>query len=154
MIPKGWIKRFSDKVDIRTPAECWPWKAVKIPGGYGQFWLGDRMVNAHRAALTLMGATIYADQVVRHSCDNPECCNPSHLSVGMQADNMLDAHQKRRHCHGETHGMVILSENEVREILANRENATQAAIRYGVSKTTIHDIRQGRRWRHVTRGSH
>lgn len=31
-----------------------------------------------------------------HSCDNPPCVNPSHLSVGTSSDNHLDAAAKGR----------------------------------------------------------
>ena len=33
---------------------------------------------------------------MRHSCDNPRCCNPNHLSVGTQRDNILDMVKRGR----------------------------------------------------------
>ena len=88
--------------------------------------------------------------VVMHSCDNRLCCNPRHLSLALQADNIHDAMQKQRHVKGETHGMHILTERDVLAILQSDETTAQNAQRYGVSKAAIYDIRQRRSWRYLT----
>lgn len=154
-VPSGWVDRFSSKVNIGAPNECWLWTAVQIPNGYGQFWFRGRMINAHRAALVLMGVVIPPGHVVMHECDNRLCCNPNHLAPAVQALNILDAQNKGRNTKGESHGMVILTETSVRDILLRNCTSTVAARKYGVSRACIHDIRQGRSWRHLTtRGSH
>jgi hypothetical protein len=33
---------------------------------------------------------------VLHRCDEPRCCNPEHLFLGTQAENMADMHRKGR----------------------------------------------------------
>ena len=35
--------------------------------------------------------------VVMHTCDNPSCFNPNHLTVGTQSDNILDCIRKGRY---------------------------------------------------------
>lgn len=35
--------------------------------------------------------------VVRHSCDNPPCCNPDHLLIGTQQDNVNDMIERGRY---------------------------------------------------------
>ena len=34
--------------------------------------------------------------VAMHICDNPSCCNPSHLVIGTHADNQTDKYKKNR----------------------------------------------------------
>jgi len=150
-LPANWPKRFSEKVKIASPDECWEWQAVMIPNGYGQFWHQGKMRNSHRIALEFLGATIPDGFVVMHSCDNRKCCNPRHLSIGVQARNIDDMVRKNRGAKGSQHGCAILTEADVIAILKRDENAAQAAIKYGVSRATINEIRQGLSWRHIPR---
>lgn len=89
------------KVDRRSDDECWPWLGYKIESGYGRIDLrksGRGHKLAHRAAWELAnGRELTSAEVVCHSCDNPVCCNPSHLFAGSLSDNMRDMHAKRRH---------------------------------------------------------
>jgi hypothetical protein len=147
--PDGWSDRFASKVSIGAPDDCWPWTAVKIPGGYGQFWLDGRMHNAHRVAFLMTGRTIPFRYVVMHSCDNRLCCNPAHLKAAYQIVNIHDALKKGRFTIGERHGCAILAEREVLEIRERNENATKAAKKYGVAVATIRDIRSRRSWTHI-----
>jgi len=41
--------------------------------------------------------------ILCHSCDNPPCCNPSHLWLGTQAENLADASAKGRLKRTSTH---------------------------------------------------
>lgn len=34
--------------------------------------------------------------VIMHSCDNPKCVNPAHLSQATNSDNIKDMHRKDR----------------------------------------------------------
>jgi hypothetical protein len=92
---------FWDRVDRRSDAECWPWLGSSDRDGYGLVTVRKpkRRRGAHRVALALsLGVDVdeLRGCVVRHSCDNPPCCNPAHLSSGTQADNMSDAWDKGR----------------------------------------------------------
>jgi hypothetical protein len=77
---------------------CWPWMGARERNGYGQ--LGNRILRkhlkAHRVAYELAVGPIPEGFLVCHACDNPPCCNPSHLFVGTGADNTHDMIAKGR----------------------------------------------------------
>jgi hypothetical protein len=89
------IDRFHKYVN-KTPS-CWIWTGAKIPKGYGRFLFEGKPRYAHRVSLEIHGmGKVPDDKVVMHSCDNPSCVNPLHLSVGTPTDNMRDASTKGR----------------------------------------------------------
>lgn len=93
------VKPFWDKVVTQGSDECWWWKAAVNGTGRGQFGISNKApfsTTAPRAAYILFLGEIAPDMVVMHSCDNPMCVNPNHLSLGTQQDNMEDAHRKGR----------------------------------------------------------
>jgi hypothetical protein len=143
------------KVDIRQPDECWPWTACTNKLGYGLFRFGGRKQHlSHRLALRFSGVDLPDDKCACHKCDNPSCCNPFHLFVGMNADNVADRHQKGRtkippRSLGSRHGQSKLTEEQVIEIRARPESSRILAKLYGVAPSNIRMIRQGLAWRHI-----
>lgn len=67
--------------------ECWPWKGGVTRQGYGRFW--NRRA-ASRIALELIGIEFGTGEQANHTCGNRLCCNPAHIYVGTQKDNMRD----------------------------------------------------------------
>jgi len=92
-----WVDDFHARVHRETdPDACWPWMGSLNKGGYGMLWVGGFGLLAHRVAhATATGET--ECEVVMHTCDNPTCCNPSHLRGGTYKENMADMHEKGRH---------------------------------------------------------
>lgn len=152
-------QRFWSKVDKRGPYECWPWIAGLAGRGYGAFRVGAHKVQAHRYAWQLInGKTIPKELKACHHCDNPPCCNPSHIFIGTDKDNTQDSIRKGRFhiSKGEEHGMSKLTDDKVIQIRRRyqTENKTYSDLSkdYGVSATMIGDIVSGHCWKHLTGG--
>lgn len=75
---------------------CWPWTGYTVGNGYGLFYVARKHYLAHRATYEAPFGAIPDGLIVRHSCDNPRCCNPFHLSVGTKSDNAVDREVRGR----------------------------------------------------------
>ncbi len=91
--------RFMAKV--RVTDACWLWTASVSRDGYGKFGHGGR---AHRVAYEMFIGDIEPGLMVCHSCDTPACVRPSHLWVGTNRENQLDARRKGRLATGDRNG--------------------------------------------------
>lgn len=89
------MDRFWSKV--KKSEGCWEWQATLSNKGYGQFRVDGKLALSHRFAYELAKGPILKGLHILHSCDNPACVNPDHLSVGTRADNMQDMTSKGRH---------------------------------------------------------
>lgn len=148
--------RFFKRVKVGKVRDCWNWQGSRIGGGlwHGQWRNGNGEHElAHRAAWRLMRGEIPAGLCVLHKCDNASCCNPTHLFIGTQSDNLHDMWHKKRgrpkSNSGEAHGMSKLTDDIVREIRASPARGVDLARRFGVAPTTITDIRKRRIWKHL-----
>lgn len=95
------VKRLDRDLPGRQPDECWEWPGKRILSGYGVVSQGTRGRNGvpkyvHRIVAEAVHGGVTAESVVRHLCDNPPCCNPAHLRVGTQSENMHDRWRKER----------------------------------------------------------
>lgn len=165
------IARFWSKVAIGKPDDCWLWQGSLARGGYGQFKAKGRMLRAHRVAYLLGHGHDPIDSLICHDCDNPPCCNPSHVSLGTPLSNLQDAAKKGRTARltGERHhtrtnpdsilrgervGSSKLTEEQVRDIrdrYANTDTSQEKlAAEYGVIRESIRDILKGKNWAHVS----
>lgn len=86
--------RFWAKVSIAgDPAACWPYRGNKWDSGHGVYGAGKQHFgtrSAHRIAFMLANGLLAGELLVRHLCGNPLCCNPGHLALGTQLENMHD----------------------------------------------------------------
>ena len=145
---KNTPRNFWKNVDIRLPLDCWPWQAGKVSGGYGMFWMNGLRYRAHRFAYESAHGPIPEGAVIRHSCDNPGCCNPQHLLSGTVADNNRDTVERGRHItpSGEANGRSKLTASQVVEIRQSNDTLRALGKRYGVHHITIWQIKHGLRW--------
>ena len=147
------IQRFWSKIDKRSPAECWPWKAGTFRTGYGQFKTGRRSNSrlATRVMMELCGYDV-SGRFVCHRCDNPLCVNPGHLFLGTTQDNTRDRQSKGRQARGERQGSSVMTMERVLELRKCRERGDTfdaLAAAFGISKSQVANIVRGRHWRHV-----
>lgn len=147
--------RFWSKVHKDKQGSCWMWRAYKNNQGYGTFKLHGKMQLAHRVAWELERGPIPGGKIVCHRCDTPACCNPDHLFLGTQDDNMKDALAKGRlpSRNGEGNGRARLTNIDVQFIKHwlkdGRWTQLQLAEAFEVCCTTINHINTSRRWQEV-----
>lgn len=118
--------------------------------------MDGRTIKAHRAAWIFYIGPIPQGAHVLHSCDNPPCCNPSHLFTGSNRDNVNDKKQKGRQAKGSSIGKSILTEECIHEIvsmLGDGVTQREIAAKFNVTHTTIGSIASGKTWRHVLDGA-
>ncbi|PNX50972.1 MAG: hypothetical protein BV458_12245 [Thermoplasmata archaeon M9B2D] len=152
-----------DGVDKRGKNECWLWKGPKR-NGYGRatqtvkygpnrkrrFW------SAHRAYLIFVAKKkVPDDSVVCHVCDNPPCCNPSHLVVTSQKWNMHDMAKKGRKVvsRGNHNGSAKLTDKQVeiikKALKARIVSRTEIRDRFNISKSVVSTIVNYTSWKHI-----
>ncbi len=144
-------ERFWSKVDVCGLDDCWEWRARRNEKGYGQFRFHGVMTRAHRIAYQITIGPIPDGFDILHSCDNRACMNPRHLFTGTHLDNMADMVRKGRGNapRGESHHSSKLTEFQVRAIRKSPESLTVLASKFGVSFSTIADVKRHRTWRHL-----
>jgi hypothetical protein len=134
---------------------CWPWTGSRYREGYGRMSVGGVQLRVTRLIWRLLHGPIPDGWFVCHSCDLPECCNPSHLFVGPPRENSADMVRKGRSrlgCRrGDANPRRRLTDAEVRAIRdAYAADGYFGAVadlarRYGVSETLVRGIVKGRK---------
>lgn len=147
------IQRFAAKVRTGAPDECHEWTGLRNKDGYGKLKIDGKTVTAHRLAFRLANGH-WPTPCCLHRCDNPPCCNATHLFEGTNADNTADrdAKGRQRGGRGSATRSAKLDECDVLDILFNQGDLSQAerARLYGVSEATVSMILDGKVWSHVT----
>lgn len=128
---------------------CWEWDGPRDRGGYGRLSANgrkpaplSRVVVKHFKQIDLAD-----DQVVRHTCDNPPCWNPSHLVPGTHTDNMRDRAVRGRHPNAKLSADAV--EAMRREYSTGAVSQKELAVRYGVSQSAVSRAVHGKLWEHV-----
>lgn len=99
------VEKFWRFVDTSGGAEkCWEWQHSRNTSNYGSVRINDHYrvycALAHRLSWAIHNGPIPDGLLVCHACDNPPCCNPAHLWLGTDADNIADMRAKGRDARG------------------------------------------------------
>ncbi len=150
-------RRVLDNVKRNPVSGCWEWQRYRNSRGYGVMRaMGRRrpMSLAHRVAFVVFRDPVPDDRLVLHRCDNPACCNPTHLFVGTHADNMADmkAKGRGRSVNGEASRFAKLTEVDVlriRERYRAGEAVPALAREYGITGAGMRLVIVGEAWGHL-----
>lgn len=133
------MPEFWDRVATGRPDECWLWLGPTKGNGYGSF----RGQYAHRFSWEIANGPIPKGMLIRHSCNNPPCVNPGHLSLGTKKTNAHDMVLARRHPKNKLTPEQVV---EIRRRVAAGESQRSVANDYPVGWTMIGEIIRGRSW--------
>jgi hypothetical protein len=146
------LRLFEERVAHRLDKSngCWVLATQKYVG-YGSIHVRPKTYALHKLVYVAFKGEVPKGLSVLHSCDNKPCCNPRHLFLGTQADNLADMHAKGRHrgWHpvGEMNPAAKLTAKKARQIRAASGLQKDIAVRFGVSKSLVSAIKRGEIWK-------
>lgn len=89
-------ERLSSKSVLNAETRCLEYTGNIDQYGYGRIKIRDRNFGAHRVAYVIYVGDIPEGHQIMHSCDNPCCINPCHLTIGTPKENVMDSIRKGR----------------------------------------------------------
>jgi hypothetical protein len=150
-----WKQRFWAKVNKTD--KCWIWQAARssrLDDQYGKIKIGGKVYRSHRVAYAISNSLeLTFKGHVLHSCDNPLCCNPEHLSLGTHKQNMEQ--MKLRGRAGKTDQRGAKNHNsklrdsdiiKIKELINQKLPNKKIAAMFGVAHQTISCIKRGTTW--------
>jgi hypothetical protein len=143
-------ERFWNKVDKQKDG-CWYWTGIKDPGGYGRFFVGGKLISAHRYSYEYHIEPIPEGLIVRHYvCDNRACVNPEHLKLGTKADNTNDLKKSGRMARGaQLSNLTDVAILKIRQFYRDGTPPKVLAEKFGLKPGAITPILTGENWSHV-----
>lgn len=153
--PNGEAARyFSDVVMAYEGDECQMWPYARNKEGYGIVTRGDKpgmCLVSRRVCAKVHGPPPTPDHEAAHSCGHGKdgCYTKRHLAWKTHAENEADKLAHGTHNRGERSGNAKLTNAQAIIIkgLVGKQTDLAIARQFGVSTTTIREIRVGTRWR-------
>lgn len=149
------ILRFWSKVQRGNPDECWLYVGQKNRG-YGVVYLGKHgRDKAPRIAWQLANKKRITKRnpFIRHSCDNPPCCNPKHLIAGTPKQNTQDMMARRRGVTLEQRRfsakLTPANVRLIRKLSQKGISQTELALRFNLSRPSICEAVHFKTWKEI-----
>lgn len=150
------MKHFAEEIVKAETDECVLWPYARGSMGYGTLYIkGMGMQLVHRLVCEVVhGAPPTQRHEAAHTCGNGHlaCVNKRHVVWKTHAENLQDRDDHGTMIHGERCSYAKLTEADVLAITGSLQhfNAKELALRFGVSRATINDIRRGKSWSRLT----
>lgn len=138
-------------VNKKSKDECWEFTRHLVDG-YGQIQINKKEYKAHRLVYELINGPIPDKMHVLHLCDNRKCCNPTHLYIGTNNDNVKDKVNKDRQSRGERNHSKLTEDQvlEIRRLYSNGGiSQKRLADMFGVGHTIVGNIILRKKWKHI-----
>jgi hypothetical protein len=137
---------------------CWLWMGYVNRDGYGMTSFNKKQhVLVHRLIFECCNGPIRKEDIIRHKCNNPPCCNPDHLLLGTVQDNIDDRVRENRSAVGSRNNRAVLDEKDVYEILSGIEVNKYALIHQIVklypmiTRKAIESLLKGESWKYISK---
>jgi hypothetical protein len=145
----------------QCPYCCWEWQGSHLPSGHGLFGVKvdgtwTHIIASRQAWILINERPMPQALYSCHHCDNPPCCNPWHLFVGTQRDNMQDARRKGRvqRCAGESSSVARLNNAAIALIWSMHKEgigAVATAKHLQVSTGAVQAVLEYRTWSQISK---
>lgn len=145
----GLIEAIKQRCSFKKSTGCHIWQLATDKDGYPRMtyrnkgYLPTREILANKLGRPVEGWAL-------HTCDTPRCCNEDHLYEGTVKDNARDMIErgrgKNQFLAGSKHPKSKLTEDQAKEIRDTPKvlgSGMMLAKKFGVSKSTISQIRSG-----------
>lgn len=117
---------------------CWLWPAAKSVR-YGNITWKRKQRHLHDLVWFLFYGEKSKDLNICHVCDEGLCCNPTHLFLGTQSVNLIDASKKGRM-------NAKVQEKDIVAIRSDPRPLKLIADDYGMTISGISKIKTRRNW--------
>lgn len=155
------IDRVLSRIEKIPESGCWIFMGALHDSGYGICGIeGTKVDRVHRITYRHFIGEIPKGLFVLHRCDVRACCNPHHLFIGTNQDNVNDMIAKGRnskpprnlHDIGSNRYNAKMDESKVLEARKMYDSgviAYKLSKIFGVSAATMNKICKRQTWRHL-----
>lgn len=121
---------------------CLVWQKCTVQKGYGQIRCDGRYTTTHRVAYRAAYGEIPDGMCVLHKCDNPACCEPTHLFLGTNKENIEDKVKKGR----AGKKLTFSDACEVKRMITYKIPQKEIAEHFSVNQSLISRIKSDVLW--------